>query len=249
MIQSSLSIFKPDLSQKLHVGIIMDGNGRWAVGRGLPRIAGHRAGADAVRRTVEACPNLGVGTLTLYAFSSDNWRRPPAEVVALMRLLRIFMRKEVENCVRKGVRISVIGRRDRLSHSVLNAIETAEQATINGQTLHLRIAIDYSSRDAILRAAERLRSQEYLNRPINQEEFSRLIADSDRTSAPDVDLLIRTSGEQRLSDFLLWENAYSEFFFTKRMWPDFDANELALAVNDFLSRDRRFGGLTKAVAG
>ena len=166
-----------------------------------------------------------------------------------MRLLRIFMRKEVENCVRNGVRISVIGRRDRLSHTVLSAIETAEQTTINGQTLHLRIAIDYSSRDAILRAAERLRSQQYLNRPITQEEFSRLIADSDRTSAPDVDLMIRTSGEQRLSDFLLWENAYAEFFFTKRMWPDFDANELALAVNDFLSRDRRFGGLTKAVAG
>lgn len=249
MIQSSLSLFRPDLSQKLHIGIIMDGNGRWAVARGLPRIAGHRAGADAVRRTVEACPNLGVGTLTLYAFSSDNWRRPPAEVTALMRLLRIFMRKEVNHCVRNGVRISVIGRRDRLSNSVLSAIETAEQTTINGQTLHLRIAIDYSSRDAILRAAERLRSQEYLNRPITQEEFSRLIADSDRTSAPDVDLMIRTSGEQRLSDFLLWENAYAEFFFTKKMWPDFDSNELALAINDFLSRDRRFGGLTKAVAG
>ncbi|MBI4850366.1 MAG: di-trans,poly-cis-decaprenylcistransferase [Acidobacteria bacterium] len=247
MIQSSLSIIKPET--KLHVGIIMDGNGRWAVSRGLPRIAGHRAGADAVRRTVEACPSLGIGTLTLYAFSSDNWRRPQTEVNALMRLLRIFMRKELERSLRNGVRISVIGRRDRLSSPVLNAIETAEKTTINGQTLHLRIAIDYSSRYAILRAAERLRSQEYINRSITEEDFSRLIADSDRTNAPEVDLVIRTSGEQRLSDFLLWENAYAEFFFTKRMWPDFDANELALAVNDFLSRDRRFGALAQAVAG
>lgn len=247
MIQSSLSIIKKET--KLHIGIIMDGNGRWAVARGLPRIAGHRAGADAVRRTVEACPGLGVGTLTLYAFSSDNWRRPPLEVTALMRLLRIFMRKELESCLRNGVRISVIGRRDRLSSAVLNAIETAERTTINGKTLHLRIAIDYSSRYSIIRAAERLRGQEYINRPIDEQEFSRLIADSQETSAPDVDLMIRTSGEQRLSDFLLWENAYSEFFFTKRMWPDFDANELTLAVNDFLSRDRRFGGLTQAVAG
>jgi undecaprenyl diphosphate synthase len=159
------------------------------------------------------------------------------------------MRKEVESCVRNGVRISVIGRRDRLSSTVLSAIETAEKTTINGQTLHLRIAIDYSSREAILRAAERLRSQPYSNHPITQEEFSRLIADCDRTSAPDVDLVIRTSGEQRLSDFLLWENAYAEFFFTKRLWPDFDSNELALAVNDFLSRDRRFGALSQAVAG
>lgn len=247
MIQSSLSIIKPET--KLHVGIIMDGNGRWALLRGLPRVAGHRAGADAVRRTVEACPSLGVGTLTLYAFSSDNWRRPPAEVNALMRLLRIFMRKELANCLKNDVRISVIGRRDRLSSQVLTAIETAEKTTINCQTLHLRIAIDYSSRHAILRAAERLRSQEYNDIPINEETFSVLIADSLRTNAPDVDLMIRTSGEQRLSDFLLWENAYSEFFFTKKMWPDFDSNELALAIKDFLSRERRFGGLTQAVAG
>jgi undecaprenyl diphosphate synthase len=247
MIQSSLSIIKPE--KKLHVGIIMDGNGRWALLRGLPRVAGHRAGADAVRRTVEACPSLGVGTLTLYAFSSDNWRRPPAEVNALMRLLRIFMRKELANCLKNDVRISVIGRRDRLSSQVLTAIETAEKTTINCQTLHLRIAIDYSSRHAILRAAERLRSQEYNDIPINEETFSVLIADSLRTNAPDVDLMIRTSGEQRLSDFLLWENAYSEFFFTKKMWPDFDSNELALAIKDFLSRERRFGGLTQAVAG
>lgn len=248
MIQSSLLSNKNNFSQKLHVAIIMDGNGRWAVARGLPRIAGHRAGATAVRRTVEACPSLGVGTLTLYAFSSDNWQRPVTEVNALMRLLKIFMRREVANCLKNGVRISIIGRRDRLSPSVLSAIETAEQATINGQTLHLRIAIDYSSRDAILRAAERLKNSA-IDQPIDRRDFAQLLADCPRTSAPDVDLVIRTSGEQRLSDFLLWECAYAELLFTKRMWPDFDANDLAIAVNDFLSRDRRFGGLTMSKAG
>ena len=245
-MQSSLQLIKNDLSAKLHVAIIMDGNGRWAVARGLPRIAGHRVGAEAVRRAVTACPNLGIGTLTLYAFSSDNWRRPSAEVNALMRLLKIFMRKEIANSLKNGVRISVIGRRDRLSSSVLSAIETAERATINGQTLHLRIAIDYSAREAILRAAKRL--SENPSQSLNQETFSHLIADSPQTIAPDVDLLIRTSGEQRLSDFLLWECAYAEFFFTNRMWPDFDANDLAAAVNSFLARDRRFGGLSKVAA-
>jgi undecaprenyl diphosphate synthase len=247
-MQSSLQLIKNDLSPKLHVAIIMDGNGRWAVSRGLPRIAGHRVGAEAVRRTVTACPSLGVGTLTLYAFSSDNWRRPSAEVNALMRLLKIFMRKEIANSLKNGVRISVIGRRDRLSSSVLNAIETAERATINGQTLHLRIAIDYSAREAILRAAKRLSENPSNYQSLNQGTFSQLISDSAQTSAPDVDLLIRTSGEQRLSDFLLWECAYAEFFFTNRMWPDFDANDLASAVNNFLARDRRFGGLSKVAA-
>lgn len=246
-MQSSLQLIKNDLSPKLHVAIIMDGNGRWAVGRGLPRIAGHRVGAEAVRRTVTACPSLGIGTLTLYAFSSDNWRRPSAEVNALMRLLKLFIRKEIANSLKNGVRISVIGRRDRLSSSVLSAIETAEQATINGQTLHLRIAIDYSAREAILRAAKRLSENPSLQ-ALNQQTFSQLIADCPQTSAPDVDLLIRTSGEQRLSDFLLWECAYAEFFFTNRMWPDFDANDLAGAVNSFLARDRRFGGLSKVAA-
>ncbi|MFY9227463.1 MAG: di-trans,poly-cis-decaprenylcistransferase [Blastocatellia bacterium] len=248
MIQSSLQLIKNNLSPKLHVAIIMDGNGRWAVGRGLPRIAGHRVGAEAVRRAVTACPNLGIGTLTLYAFSSDNWRRPSAEVNALMRLLKIFMRKEIANSLKNGVRISVIGRRDRLSSSVLSAIETAEQATINCQNLHLRIAIDYSAREAILRAAKRLSENPSLHQNLNQENFSQLIADCPQTTAPDVDLLVRTSGEQRLSDFLLWECAYAEFFFTNRMWPDFDANDLATAVNSFLARDRRFGGLSKAAA-
>jgi undecaprenyl diphosphate synthase len=217
----------------------MDGNGRWATARGLPRGAGHRAGADAVRRVVEAAPDAGIGVLTLFAFSSDNWRRPATEVAWLMRIFRDYLREETARCVANGVRLEVIGRRDRLGPSLLRAIEAAEVAAAAGSTLWLRVAVDYSSRDAILRAAQCLRSG-----AISRESFGRLIGIVDHGSPlPELDLLIRTGGERRLSDFLLWEAAYAELYFTPAMWPDFGPDDLRAAVRDFSGRERRFGGV------
>ena len=221
---------------RLHVAIIMDGNGRWATAQGRPRTAGHVAGAEAVRRTVEAARSLGIGVLTLFAFSSDNWQRPPEEVGALMRLFRRYLIKEAARCARDGVRIKVIGRRDRLSPRLVRVIQQAEAVTAGGREALLRIAIDYSARDAILRAASRLNGSD-----ASRETFSRLLSEE---PLPDVDLLIRTGGEKRLSDFLLWECAYAELVFTERMWPDFGADDLAEAVRDFHRRDRRFGLIT-----
>jgi len=202
-------------STSLHIAIIMDGNGRWATRRGLPRGAGHRAGAEAVRRVVTAAPELGIGALTLYAFSADNWKRPAAEIFILMRLFARYLHREVAPLAEQGVRLSVIGRRDRLPAPLVTAIAAAEQATAGGTRLHMRLAVDYSGRAAI-RAGALL---------------------------PDVDLVIRTGGEQRLSDFLLWESAYAELWFSDRMWPDFSAADLGRAVADFQTRERRFGGL------
>jgi undecaprenyl diphosphate synthase len=239
----------------LHAAIIMDGNGRWAVARGKSRTAGHLAGADAVRRTVEAAPERGIDVLTLYAFSSDNWRRPPEEVGALMRLLRRYLMAETGRCVENGVRVQVIGRRDRLASSLVREIESAERATARGEKLWLRIAVDYSARDAILRAARRLAAgaceatgtdsanggADANGGAGSREAFSRLIAECSEERAHDVDLLIRTGGEKRLSDFLLWECAYAELIFTDRMWPDFGAADLEDAVCEFRRRERRFG--------
>ena len=224
----------------LHVAIIMDGNGRWAQTRGMPRVAGHRAGADAVRRVVESAPALGIGALTLYSFSSDNWSRPPAEVKALMGLFQAYLRLETGRCVAEGVRIRMIGRRDRLAPALQRAVAETEAVTRQGSKLEVRIAIDYSSRDAILRAASKLRKRDMPSR----EAFARMLGD-----APDVDLLIRTGGEQRLSDFLLWECAYAELLFTQRMWPDFGRPDLEAALADFCSRERRFGRVPQAAAG
>jgi len=210
----------------MHVAIIMDGNGRWARARGLPRLAGHRVGVEAVRRAVEAAPGLGISVLTLYAFSADNWRRPPREVSALMRLLGHYLTQETARCVANGVRLETIGRRDRLPSSVVRMIEDAERKTGGGTKLRLRLAIDYSARHAIVEAASRG----------GVEGMAALLG-------PDVDLLIRTSGEQRLSDFLLWESAYAEMVFTPRMWPEFAAHDLEAAVAEFHRRDRRFGGI------
>jgi undecaprenyl diphosphate synthase len=223
----------------LHVAIIMDGNGRWAQARGLPRGAGHRAGSAAVRRVVEAAPAQGVGVLTLYAFSSDNWKRPGPEVGTLMRLLENYLRTEVASCVEKGVRVEVLGRRDRLPARVRDAIVTTERRTAAGRALRLRLAIDYSSRDAIVRAAA--------HRPKSREELARHLEPAIHPPAPDVDLLIRTGGEQRLSDFLLWESAYAELYFTEVAWPDFDGGSLAGAIAEFDRRQRRFGGLETVV--
>jgi len=219
-------------SDCLHAAIIMDGNGRWASTRALPRVAGHRAGAEALRRTVEAAPDLGIGVLTVYAFSSDNWRRPQPEVSALMKMFHTYLRREQAKCVEKGVRVSVIGRRDRLPRLLLPVIDECESATADGEKLHLRLAIDYSSRDAILAAAQAL------NGNATREALSEALG------AQDVDLLIRTGGEQRLSDFLLWECAYAELYFTPRLWPDFTASDLAQAVAEFQTRDRRFGAVS-----
>jgi undecaprenyl diphosphate synthase len=196
-----------------HVAIVMDGNGRWAAARGRPRSHGHRTGARAVRRTVEAAPDLGIDVLTLYAFSADNWQRPAGEVAVLMRLFDAYLRGETARCVAEGVRVCVIGRRDRLNVGLARAIEAAESATAHCTRLRLNIAVDYSSRESIARG-ERL---------------------------PDVDLLVRTGGEQRLSDFLLWESAYAELLFLPDAWPDFDGGALAAAVSEFHRRDRRFG--------
>ena len=225
------------IQSTLHIAIIMDGNGRWAQSRGLPRTEGHRAGADAVRRVVEAAPELGIGVLTLYAFSSDNWRRPAAEVETLMRLLRAYLRNEVEKLRKNGVRLSFIGRRDRLSPVLARMIDSAEDATRAGRKLHLRIALDYSSRDAIVAAARSMSETGVFSRE----------ALASQLNSPDVDLLIRTSGEKRVSDYLLWEIAYAEFHFTQCHWPDFGRQELGQAVREFHSRERRYGGLTAAV--
>jgi len=208
-------------STSLHVALIMDGNGRWAARRGLPRTAGHRAGARAVRRAVEAAPGLGITALTLFAFSADNWKRPQPEVATLMRLFDRHLRSETPRLVAHGVRLEVVGRRDRLPASLVAAIRAAELATAGGTTLHLRLAVDYSAREAI--GAGRL--------------------------LPDVDLLIRTGGEQRLSDFLLWECAYAELHFTARRWPDFGAADLETALQEFHQRERRFGALPDQAAG
>lgn len=228
----------------LHVAIIMDGNGRWARARGLPRVAGHRAGVEAVRRVVKAAPGLGIDTLTLYAFSSGNWQRPAPEVATLMRLLHEYLLTETNNCGAHGIRLSVIGRRDRLSRGLREAIEAAESATATGSTLRLRLAVDYSAREAIFRAACRF----YKVTELSCAAFARVLAEVNRDGARDVDLLIRTGGEQRLSDFLLWESAYAELVFTPRMWPEFDAADLAAAVQEFHARERRFGRVPDAAA-
>jgi undecaprenyl diphosphate synthase len=223
----------------------MDGSGRWAAARGLPRSAGHRAGVEAVRRTVQAAPGLGIGMLTLHAFSSDNWQRPSCEVQELMSIFEEFLRSSVREWAAAGIRISVIGRRDRLDPSLVAAIEAAEAATQEGRWLHLRLAIDYSARDAILCAARSLGKGE----EASPAEFARLLArvDHERAPLPELDLLIRTGGEQRLSDFMLWECAYAELIFTDRMWPDFDAADLEAAVLEFRSRHRRFGRVAETV--
>jgi undecaprenyl diphosphate synthase len=210
----------------------MDGNGRWALARGMPRVAGHRAGVEAVTRVVEAAPALGIGVLTLFAFSADNWRRPSAEVRTLMLLLTHYLERETPRCIGNGIRLQVIGRRDRLDDSVRDAIRRTEAATAQGSRLTLRMAVDYSARDAILTAAR---------------ETPDLSLDAlGGALGPAVDLLIRTGGEQRLSDFLLWECAYAEFIFSRRMWPEFGPQELAAALQEFRGRQRRFGGVPEA---
>jgi len=225
----------------MHVAIIMDGNGRWATQRGRRREWGHRRGAESVRKVVEAAPDLGISTLTLYAFSSDNWQRPAAEVGLLLRLLHRYLRRETAELKENGVSLRVVGRRDRLAPDLIAAIEEAEAETAGGQRLQLRLAVDYSSRYALLEAVKSAASQHGLaaDRPDLSAELGRAMHAEGPSS--DVDLLIRTGGEMRLSDFLLWECAYAELLFTPKMWPEYSGDDLAAAMCDFRARDRRFG--------
>ena len=226
---------------RFHVAINMDGNGRWALLRGRPRELGHIAGAAALRRTVESAPKFGITTLTLYAFSSDNWRRPRGEVDNLMRLFQKYLDGECDRMADSGVRFSMIGRRDRIADSLRRSIAAVEARTSEGTSLHLRVAIDYSARDALVAAAGRVAR----GLPPTREAFERAINESIHapSGTRDVDLLVRTGGEQRLSDFLLWESAYAELFFTDVLWPDFTEADLASAVQTFAARDRRYGGI------
>jgi len=247
-----------DEKHGLHVAIIMDGNGRWAIRRGLPRVAGHGAGVEAIRRVVESAPTFGIRRLTMYAFSSDNWRRPVPEVEGIFALLSAYLRMETERLRQKGVRLRVIGRRDRLSEVVLREIENAEAATAevsspelsinDGCVLDLVIAIDYSSRDAIAQAAACEIAKLPCDGRISHASVTECIAQSLSARSRDVDLLIRSGGEKRLSDFLLWESAYAELVFTDRMWPDFDETDLQAALKEFNRRERRFGNVAPMVA-
>jgi undecaprenyl diphosphate synthase len=223
--------------QALHVAIIMDGNGRWATRRGLPRTAGHHEGIHTVRRVVEAA-------LSLFAFSSDNWRRPEGEVRALMGLLRHYVRAECQRLIEAGVRLTVIGRRDRLPSGLAAEIAAVEQDSAHGTRLDLRIAIDYSARDTIAGAAAAWGAPDLPSR----DAFARLIGPTGEARCRDVDLLIRTGGEKRLSDFLLWEAAYAELCFIDTLWPDFGREDLGAALADFRRRERRFGGLGQGSA-
>jgi len=225
----------------MHVAIIMDGNGRWAERRGLARSAGHRAGARVVRKIVEAAARMSLDVLTLYAFSADNWSRPAPEVASLMRLLKRYLVAEAARCVQNGVRLSVIGRRDRLGADLVRTIESTERLTARCDGLQLRLAIDYSARESITRAAALVRGRA----DCTPREFERCLADAVNSDveAP-VDLLIRTGGERRLSDFLLWECAYAELVFVDAYWPDFDEAAFDAALREFANRDRCFGGLS-----
>jgi undecaprenyl diphosphate synthase len=238
---------QPAIAQapRLHVAIISDGNGRWAASRGLPRSAGHRAGAETARQIIKAAPRLAIHTLTLFALSSANWKRPAAEVNAILRLLHEYLFTETTHCMDEGVRLSVIGRRDRLPATLRQAITDSEAATANGNRLHLRLAVDYSAREAIFHAACRF----YKVTELSPESFSTVLAEVHRGGSTEVDLLIRTGGEQRLSDFLLWECAFAEFVFLQKRWPEFTAADLEAAVKEFGMRERTRGALPDAIAG
>jgi undecaprenyl diphosphate synthase len=226
----------------VHVAIIMDGNGRWAASRGLPRIAGHRRGAEAVRRTVNAASEIGISYLTLFGFSSENWKRPVLEIDDLMGLLRHYLRGEIADLHRNGVRLRVIGQRDRLAADIVTLIRNGETLTENNTGLNLTLALSYGGRSEIALAARavarRVAAGELDPDSIDEACVAGHLMTSD---IPDPDLVIRTSGEQRISNFLLWQTAYAEFIFTDTLWPDFAKGDLEEAVRDFHGRDRRFG--------
>jgi undecaprenyl diphosphate synthase len=226
-----------------HVAIIMDGNGRWARARGLPRSAGHSRGAEAVRRSVKAAAEAGVQYLTLFGFSSENWKRPASEIDDLMGLLRHYLRREIEELHRNGIRLSVIGDRDRLGRDIVQLIADAEHRTAGNTKLHLTIALSYGSRAEIVAAARKAMKAAVEGKmtpeQLDEANFSQFLLTAD---IPDPDLLIRTSGEKRISNFLLWQCAYAEFVFIERQWPDFDQSDFNAAIQEYLGRTRRYGG-------
>lgn len=228
-----------------HVAIIMDGNGRWAKARGLPRVAGHRRGADAVRRVIRGAGELGIPMLTLFAFSTENWTRPADEVSDLMGLLRHYLRNELEELSRNGARLRVIGDRDRLARDIVSDISDAEARTHANSRIDVNICINYGSRDEILRAARNLARQAIAGE-ITPEQIDERRFESQLLTAglPDPDLLIRTSGEQRISNFLLWQCAYAELVFVDTLWPEFGKEHLEKAIAEFHRRERRYGGVS-----
>ena len=217
-------------NNEFHVAIIMDGNGRWATNQNKPRFLGHQAGAERVREIVESAVKMQIDILTVYAFSSDNWNRPQKEVEFLMHLFERYLKSEIQRCIKNNIRMSIIGRRDRLNSSMVKLIEKAEIKTSRGKRLHLRVAIDYSSRHSIISELKKYRDH------------------PERFNLPDVDFVIRTGGEQRLSDFLLWECAYAELYFSKILWPDFTEQHFIEALEEYYQRERRFGRIPNAIA-
>lgn len=228
-----------------HVAIIMDGNGRWAKARGLPRTAGHKKGVDAIRRVIAAARELGVRYLTLFGFSSENWRRPADEVGELMRLLRFYLRSEIAELHRNGVRLRIIGDRERLAPDIVQLIEAGEERTAGNDGLTVMVALSYGGRQEIVDAARRLAADAVAGRldpaAIDETAFAARLYAPD---VPDPDLLIRTSGEKRVSNFLLWQAAYAEFLFTDTLWPDFEKSDLEAAIDEYNRRERRFGATT-----
>jgi undecaprenyl diphosphate synthase len=235
------------MTAMVHVAIIMDGNGRWAEGRGLPRWKGHEAGAAAVRRVVEESVRQKIQVLTLFAFSSENWKRPAQEVNLLFSLFQRFLRNETAALRKNGIRLTAIGRRDRLPKPAVALLEQTEEATRDCSRLHLRLALDYGARHEIVEAARRLASRtggDALDPAgITEEGFARLLSPD---GVPDPDLIIRTAGERRLSNFLLWQAAYAEFYFCPKLWPDFAEADLGAALADYRTRTRRFGAIPAA---
>jgi len=234
----------PATGTSLHVAVICDGNGRWATSRGLPRTAGHRAGAHAARSIIRSAPGLGIHTLTLFALSSANWKRPAAEVAAILEVLEEYLCAETAHCVAEGIHLSIIGRRDRLPVPLRDQIARAEALTAKGTALHLRLAVDYSSRHSLFQAASKF----YKATELSTEAFGSVLSEVLRGGSTDVDLLVRTGGEQRLSDFLLWECAFAEFVFLEKRWPDFTPEDLRHAVREFEKRERTRGALPEECA-
>lgn len=229
-----------------HVAIIMDGNGRWARERGLPRTLGHRQGVEAVRRTVRAAIELNVSYLTIFSFSSENWKRPLEEIDDLMGLMKRFIRRDLADLHKAGVRIRMIGERQQVDSELMNLIDEAVEVTVNNTVMTLIIAFNYGSRGEIANAARKL-AERVAAGELRPEDITveRIAGALDTADIPDPDLLIRTSGEMRLSNFLLWQTAYTEFLFLDTYWPDFDRTIFENAIAEFRARERRFGGLTK----
>jgi undecaprenyl diphosphate synthase len=246
--QGSRTMVQP-LAVPRHVAIIMDGNGRWASARGLPRAAGHRRGVDALRKTVRAAMEMGISYLTIFSFSAENWSRPISEVRELMSLLRLFVRNDLVELHNEGVRIRIIGQRDGLESDILRLLEEAEELTKANTMMTLVVAFNYGGRQEIARAARKL-AQDVVDGRLSLEQINedQLASHLDVPDLPDPDLIVRTSGEQRLSNFLLWQAAYSELIFVPVYWPDFDRSTLEGAIAEYHRRDRRFGGLAARAA-